>query len=194
MARPHQARPAERYTYRDYLGWPDATRWELIEGAAHAMTPAPSRAHQRILVALAGQLYAYLEGKPCQLYVAPFDVRLPRGTEPDDEVDTVVQPDLVVVCDRSKLDDRGCRGAPDLAIEILSPTTAARDHIDKLALYEKHGVREYWLVHPTDRLVMVYRQGEDGRFGLPSVHAGDQRVPVGIFGDLLLDLPRVFAD
>ncbi|MHB8767226.1 MAG: Uma2 family endonuclease [Deferrisomatales bacterium] len=137
---------------------------------------------------------SYLADKPCRLYVAPFDVRLPRGSEPDDEVDTVVQPDLVVVCDRAKLDDRGCRGAPDLVIEILSPSTAARDHIDKLALYEKHGVREYWLVHPTDRLVMIYRRGEDGPYGVPAVHSAEHRVAVGIFEDLTLDLTLVFAD
>lgn len=192
MAHP-QIKPGDRYTYGDYLNWPETQRWELIEGVPCDMTPAPSRRHQRLLTQLAVSIGSYLDGKPCQLYLAPFDVRLPRGTEADEEVDTVVQPDLVVVCDAAKLDDRGCRGAPDWVIEILSPSTAARDHIEKRALYEKHGVREYWLVHPTDRLVMVYRRDESGRYGAPAVYAADRQVAVGIFEDLTLDLKRVFA-
>ncbi len=192
MAHP-QTDPARRYTYGDYLGWPEGERWELIEGVPFDMTPAPSRRHQHLLTRLAVPIGSYLEGKPCELYLAPFDVRLPRVDERAEEVDTVVQPDLVVVCDPAKLDDRGCRGAPDWVIEILSPSTAARDHIEKLALYEKHGVREYWLVHPTDRVVMVYRQEEGGRYRAPAVYSAEHQVPVGIFEGFLLDLRRVFA-
>jgi Uma2 family endonuclease len=188
-----RADTSARYTYADYLRWPEEERWEVIDGVPYNMTPAPSRVHQGMLVALAGQFYAYLEGNPCKLYVAPFDVRLPKGDEEDEAVGTVVQPDLVVVCDPSKLDDRGCRGAPDLVVEILSPSTAAKDHIQKLALYENHGVLEYWLVHPTDRIAMVYRRGEGGRYGAPEVYSSEQQVRVGIFEDLTLDLRRVFA-
>lgn len=193
MAHP-QTHPADRYTYGDYLDWPEGERWELIEGAPYDMTPAPSRQHQRLLSRLAVPIGSHFEDGPCEFYVAPFDVRLPRGGEPDADVDTVVQPDLVVVCDPAKLDDRGCRGAPDWVIEILSPSTAAKDHIAKLALYEKHGVREYWLVHPTDRVVMAYRRGGDGKFGAPAVHSSEHQVKVGIFEDLVLDLRRIFAD
>jgi Uma2 family endonuclease len=185
---------ADRLTYRDYLTWPEEERWELIEGVPYDMTPAPSRRHQKLVTDLTVQIGPYLKGKTCELYVAPFDVRLPAGDEKDEEVNTVVQPDLVVVCDPSKLDDRGCRGAPDLAIEILSPATAPRDHITKLALYEKHGVREYWLVHPTDKIVMVYRLGEGGKYGAPAVYSSEQEVKVGIFEDLAVDLKFLFRD
>ena len=192
MAHP-QTQPSDRYAYGDYLRWPEEERWELIDGVPYSMTPAPSRLHQRLVTGLAVPLGTYLEGKPCELYVAPFDVRLPKGEEEDEAVETVVQPDLVIVCDPAKLDDRGCRGAPDLVVEILSPSTAARDHIAKLALYEKHGVREYWLLHPTDRVAMVYRLGEGGKYGAPEVYSSEHQVRVGIFEDLTLDLRRVFA-
>jgi Uma2 family endonuclease len=145
------------FTYADYRGWQGDERWELIEGEAFLMSPAPSWPHQRLLVALAGQIYATLEGKTCQLAVAPFDVRLPRSDEADDQIDTVLQPDLAVICDPTKLDRAGCRGAPDFVIEILSPATSVRDQIAKRDIYERHGVRELWLVDPDTRALTLYR-------------------------------------
>ena len=133
----------ETYTYGDYLRWDDGERWELIDGVAYNMTPAPNRRHQAILRELSYQFTAFLAGKPCEVYFSPFDVRLPEHNEKDEEVTTVVQPDLVVICDPDKLDDRGCRGAPDLVNEILSPSTSRKDMKTKLELYEKRGVREY---------------------------------------------------
>ncbi|MCX7108776.1 MAG: Uma2 family endonuclease [Proteobacteria bacterium] len=144
------------FTYGDYRQWPDDKRWELIAGEAYAMSPAPTRTHQTVLVEILRQVANFLEGKPCQVFVAPFDVRLPEREESDDEIETVVQPDLAVVCDASKLDEKGCRGAPDWVIEVLSPSTASKDHVRKKSLYERHGVREYWLVHPTDQLLTRY--------------------------------------
>lgn len=183
------------YTYGDYLAWDDEERWELIEGVPYNMTPAPSRFHQEILVNLSWIFRSFLEDKPCRVYFAPFDVRLPEKYERDEDVTTVVQPDLVVVCDLKKLDDRGCRGAPDLIIEVLSPSTAARDHIQKLALYEKHGVREYWLVHPVDRIATVYYLLEEtGRYGKPRVFATDDTVEVAVLPGLAIVLGRVFGD
>lgn len=193
MAHP-LSRPSARFTYADYLAWPEQERWELIQGGPYAMPPAPSRRHQEVLGALHALFFEGLKGKPCRVYVAPFDVRLPRGDEPDESVDTVVQPDLSVVCDRHKLDDRGCRGAPDLVVEVTSPATAARDQIEKLALYERHGVREYWVVHPTDRLVTVFRLSPDGTFGRPAVHSFEERVKVEALGELDIDLREVFAE
>lgn len=193
MAHP-LSQPSERFTYADYVVWPGEERWELIQGVPCAMSPAPSRRHQEVLGALHALFFEALRGKPCRVYSAPFDVRLPRGEESDESVDTVVQPDLSVVCDRRKLDDRGCRGAPDLVAEVTSPATAARDQIEKLALYERHGVREYWLVHPTDRLVTVFRLGPDGTFGRPAVHSSEGRVPVDALGGLEIDLREVFAE
>ena len=131
------ARPAAgdaTYTYGDYRQWTDETRWELIQGAAFAMTPAPGLSHQSVSRELLLQVGEHFRDRRCQVFHAPFDVRLPRGDESDDEIDTVVQPDLVVICDEAKLDERGCRGAPDWIIEILSPSTAAKDQVDKLSL------------------------------------------------------------
>ena len=122
-----EAATKETYTYGDYLSWPDEERWELIDGIPHSMSPAPSRVHQEISMELARQIANHLIGKNCRVYAAPFDVRLPKGGEKDEQIETVVQPDLVVVCDESKLDERGCKGPPDLIIEILSPHTAAKD-------------------------------------------------------------------
>ena len=126
---------------------------------------------------------------------APFDVRLPDYTEQsDEEISTVVQPDMVVVCDRSKIDEKGCKGAPDLVVEILSPSTARRDLREKLALYERHGVREYWVVQPSDQTVMVFRLTDMGIFGRHDLFAADEQLPVALLGDLVLDLRELFAE
>jgi Uma2 family endonuclease len=126
-------RDAHRHTYGDYLGWPEDIRYELIDGEAYLMAPAPSPAHQRLVLELARQIADAPEGGPCEVFVAPFDVRLPHADEADEQVDTVLQPDLTVVCDPKKIDERGCRGAPDWVIEVLSPATAAHDQTKKLA-------------------------------------------------------------
>jgi len=166
MSRP--LRDPGRHTYGEYCGWPEDQRYELIDGLAFAMAPAPTRQHQRLSFELAREVANALEGSGCEVNVAPFDVRLPEGDEADDDIDTVVQPDISVVCDPSKLDDKGCRGAPDWVIEVLSPGSAGHDQVRKLALYERHGVTEYWLVHPVDRVVTIYRL-EDGAYGRPLV-------------------------
>lgn len=181
------------YTYKDYLEWPDGERWELIEGRAYNMTPAPSRSHQKISVALVKEISQYLEGKKCEVYHAPFDIRLPEGDEEDGEIRTVVQPDIVVICDPSKLDEKGCKGSPDLVMEILSPSTASKDYITKLSLYEKNQVREYWIIHPIDKIVMVYRLSENGKYGRAEVYSEADQVKVGIFDDLVVDLKGIFV-
>ncbi len=159
MAEARQAK--QKVTYADYCQWPDDERWELIDGVAYAMA-APSRKHQEFVVELSRQIGNFLVGNPCRVYVAPFDVRLPESGEVDDLVGTVVQPDVLVVCDSDKLDDKGCRGAPDWVIEVLSPSTALHDMDAKRWLYERHGVKEYWVIHPVDRWVMIYVLGEHG--------------------------------
>ena len=158
----------EHYTYADYVEWPENVRYELIDGFAYAMSPAPTRRHQRLVGEIFTQLNLQLRGAPCEAYIAPFDVRLPHADEADDIVDTVVQPDISVICDKSKLDDRGCRGAPDWIIEVLSPSMAGHDQIVKRALYERAGVREYWLVHPVDNVVTIYVLAE-GAYGKPEI-------------------------
>lgn len=186
--------PERKYAYRDYVGWPDNERWELIDGVAYDMSPAPSRKHQDLSREIGRPIADFLVGKPCRMYFAPFDVRLPRFVgEPNDDVETVVQPDIVVMCDRSKLDDRGARGAPDWIIEILSPSTAVKDLKIKHGLYERHGVRELWFVHPTDRTVMVFVFGTDRAFGKPRFYGPEDKARSAVLPDLEIDLMAVFA-
>ncbi|MGB0722667.1 MAG: Uma2 family endonuclease [Gammaproteobacteria bacterium] len=149
-------RDDKKHSYGEYLSWPEDVRYELINGDAYLMVPAPSSAHQLMVGALFGQLRDHLRGTSCIPVLAPFDVRLPKSNEADEDIDTVVQPDISVICDKSKIDEQGCRGAPDWIIEILSPSSAGHDQTRKLTLYESAGVREYWLIHPTDRVLTVY--------------------------------------
>jgi len=184
--------PAERYTYADYASWPEDTRYELIDGVAYAMA-GPNRRHQEIVGNLFLQLANALEGHPCRVYVAPFDVRLPKADEADQAVDTVVQPDLSVFCDRSKLDDEGARGAPDWVIEVLSPATAGHDQILKRHAYERSGVREFWLVHPTDRIVIVYCL-TDGAYGRPDIYELNGKTASRVLPELAIDWDRALRD
>ncbi len=179
-------RDSECHTYREYLSWPEETRYELIDGIAYAMAPAPSRRHQEVLGELFRQVANALLGHPCRVFIAPFEVRLPKGEEADEAIDTVVQPDLCAVCDPNKLDERGCRGAPDWVVEVLSPATAGHDHILKRTVYERAGVREYWLVHPVDRIVTVYRL-EEGRYGVPEVRELEGRQAVKVLPGVEID-------
>lgn len=135
-----------------------------------------------------------LRGKPCRPFGAPFDVRLPRGDETDAEVTTVVQPDISVICDSAKLDERGCRGSPDWVVEVLSPSTAAKDQIQKLAAYERAGVRDVWLVHPTDHIVTVYTFDADRHYGKPAIHETRETLAPGLFPDLPIEWALVFPD
>jgi Uma2 family endonuclease len=155
--------PAEkaRYTFADCLTWGENERIEIINGEAIMMAP-PSRIHQEILTELTRQLANFLEGKRCKVYPAPFGVRLfeKDGNAPED-VDTLVEPDITVVCDRDKLDKHGCKGAPDLVIEILSPPSLRHDRLIKLGLYQRAGVREYWIVDPENKSVQVFCEMAD---------------------------------
>ncbi|MCX7013538.1 MAG: Uma2 family endonuclease [Candidatus Sumerlaeota bacterium] len=184
----------EGFTYGDYVKWPEGERWELIDGVAYDMTPAPLRRHQDLSRELFVQVCNFLKDKPCKAYDAPFDVRLPEGDEADDLVPTVVQPDIAVICDLKKLDDRGCRGAPDFVVEVVSPSTSAKDQIQKTALYERHGVREYWVIHPTDKLLTVRLLGADAKYGVPVIREGKGRIEVATLPGLEVDLDAVFAE
>jgi Uma2 family endonuclease len=175
-----------KYTYSDYCSWDDGERWELIDGVPYAMSPAPTRKHQDVLGALFNQLYNFLKNKPCKVYIAPFDVRL----NADEEDDTVCQPDIVVVCDKSKLDEKGCKGAPDLAIEIVSPSSLRMDRVIKLEKYRQAGVREYWIVDPEARSVEVCVL-DGGRYFLTG-YIGE--APVGILPGCVIDLTEVFPE
>lgn len=182
------------FTYGDYVNWSDDERWELIEGFAYNMSPAPSRRHQEISRELEIPIAVFLNDKPCEVYDAPFDVRLPEADEDDEDIETVVQPDIVVICDEKKLDDKGCRGAPALVIEILSPATSSKDMKIKLSLYERHGVKEYWIVHPIDNFVLVFKLGKNKMYGKPEVYTEEDKIKTPILDGLEIDLELVFKE
>lgn len=184
----------ERFTYGDYKTWDDNERWELIDGVPYNMSPAPQVAHQRILTQLVRHFANYLDGKPCQVFAALLDVRLPEDNESDDLIETVVQPDLTVICDKGKLDNAGCRGAPDLVVEILSPGTAQNDLKVKFLRYERAGVREYWIVDPVGKTVQIFTLGADARYGRPQVYVNGDMARVGIFPEMEIDLGAAFAE
>lgn len=184
----------ETYTYADLLNWPEDERWELIDGVAYDMTPAPSRQHQEIIGALHLQFGVFLRNAPCRVYLAPFDVRLPKPGEDGMTASTVVQPDLTVICDRKNLDKRGAVGSPTLIIEILSPYTAKKDRQRKMQVYAHAGVQEYWLVSPSEKTVEVYQLQEQGHYGAATVYQYNEQVPVGVLPDLVIDLVQVFVE
>jgi len=188
-----KAEPNRRFTYADYKSWDlkPGERYELIRGEAFAMA-APSRRHQAVSWEIVGQLYNYLRGKPCQAYSAPCDVRLFYDEELGENDDTVVQPDILVVCDESKLADEGIRGAPDLVIEVLSPSNSAIEMAEKHDLYEDAGVREYWVVNPNKSAVTVHRLQDDGVFD-SRIHKVAGAVPVGVLPGFAIEFDSVFA-
>ncbi len=187
-----------KWTYRDYCQWPDDERWELIDGVAYALNyvdPPPSTLHhQEILLEIARQIKTFLLDKVDKIFIAPYDVCLPETDETGNDASIVVQPDIVVVCDRSKLKSTGCTGAPDMVVEILSPATAMMDLREKFHLYERHGVKEYWIVNPAERIVHVYRNGAENRYGSADIYGPEDKPVVGIFPELTIDLPLVFRE
>jgi Uma2 family endonuclease len=180
------------YCYGDYLTWPDDVRYELIDGHAYLMSPGPDLPHQDIAGEIYFQVRQALLGKPCRVFIAPLDVRLPKHNEADAKIDTVVQPDVMVVCSPDKLDRRGVRGAPDWVVEVLSPSTSGHDQIRKRSVYERHGVREYWLVHPIDRVLTVYRL-QDGAYGMPQLTQLEGETAVGILPEIVIHWDELVA-
>ena len=178
---------AERYTYADYAKWDDDVRRELIDGAIYLMSPAPTLNHQRILRKLSWQLENFLRGKPCELFVAPCDVCLNAAGDDDK---TVVQPDIFVVCDKSKLDGKRCNGAPDMIVEILSPSSKSRDMLIKFSKYLEAGVREYWIVDPADKTTSVCLL-KDREYIITDYSEGDT-ISVNTLKDCKVDMSEVF--
>lgn len=180
--------PSKRYRYNEMWKWEG--RWELIDGVPYNMTLAPTSTHQRIVGEMYFRLRMYLQGKKCELFIAPFDVRLSE-TEDYDNPDTVCQPDLSIVCNPRQIDERGCKGAPTLIVEVLSPNTAFRDRNQKFKLYERFGVAEYWIVDPAHRTIEVYG-AEEGSYRKREVFGEEGTLVSFIFADLALDLNAVF--
>ena len=185
-----------KYSYADYLLWDDNKRYELFDGKVDAITPAPASQHQRLSIKIASEVILFLKDKKtgCEIFHAPFDVRLPKSenTKEDKEIYTVVQPDIVVICDKDKIDERGCIGAPDLIVEILSPSTSKRDVDDNYKLYEEAGVKEYWLVHPEEKTLTVFVL-QDMKFEFQKIYSEADKVKVNIFQDLIIDLSYIFS-
>ena len=187
---------SKRYTYADYLTWFDDIRRELINGFVYLMS-GPLRRHATVSRELILRLGGFIKKKKgkCQLFFAPFDVRLPMdGSKDDDKIYNVFQPDIIVVCDLSKLDDKGCVGAPDLVVEIVSPSTAKKDWHLKFGMYEKAGVREYWIVDPKAKTVYVFLLQPDGEFDDGNLYEVGQKAPVHILEGLEIDLKELFEE
>jgi Uma2 family endonuclease len=179
----------EYYTYTDYLGWDSEDRYELIDGVPYMMAPAPSPAHQRVSMALTLVIGNFLKGKSCEVFAAPFDVRL----NADDADDTVVQPDILIICDKSKIDNKGCKGAPDMVVEIVSKSSGKYDHGLKLQKYIEAGVRECWIVDPDDRIVQVYNMQDDHSANMLA-YTPKESVPVRTLKGLDIDLKEIFPE
>ena len=175
-----------KYTYSDYLEWDDDVRYELIDGVPYALS-APTVRHQEMLGHVFAQLYNFLKGKQCKVYLAPFDVRLNAATLDD----TVVQPDIVVICDNSIMMKTGCKGGPDMAIEILSPSTSHMDRNIKFIKYLQAGVREYWVIDPDTKTLVVHIL-RDGDY-VARIFIDEDAIPVHVLDGCVIDLTEVFV-
>ena len=189
---PEARKLKQKFTYSDYLSWPEDERWELIEGIPYDMSPAPSRKHQEI----SGNLYTffknYLKGKSCKVFSAPFDVRLSENNERDESIETIVQPDISIFCDPKKLDDKGAIGAPDLVVEILSPYTANKDLYEKLLIYQKYKVKEYIIVNPETEEISVHILDLTNKYDLPLRLALTDSLSVNLFPGLVIACKEIF--
>ncbi len=182
------------YTYGDYKTWPRDERWELMDGVPFDMSPAPKRVHQEVSAVIFTKIRQFLRNSPCTAYAAPFDVLLPAlGEENEDDVTSVVQPDISVICDTTKLTEAGCTGAPDWIIEIISPYTSKKDFDEKFKLYEKHKVTEYWIVDPGNRYIHIYVLGENGRYPEePCILEGTGTAESAVLQGFGIDLEELF--
>lgn len=185
---------SKTYTYADYLQWKFKERLELIKGRVFKMSPAPSSYHQNIAGNLYFALKLYLLKKQCKVFIAPFDVRLTQKSLTNEDIITVVQPDICVICDRSKIDKAGCIGAPDIVIEILSPGNNNIELQDKYEIYKENGVQEYWIISPTYNTFFRYTLGENKKYVSSKLLTIGSEVTTPILPGFVLKLEDVFAD
>ncbi|MEN1968020.1 Uma2 family endonuclease [Lentibacillus sp. N15] len=188
MAIPNEKRT---YSYADYQTWNEGERVELIDGKIFNMSPAPSRRHQQVLRELSTAFSVFLRDKDCEVFFAPFDVRLSVENKQDNDIDNVVQPDLSIVCDQNKLDDKGCNGAPDMIVEVLSPSSIKLDRWEKYQLYEKSGVKEYWLVDPANESVEIHHLIDD-QYNFHGVFTKEDTISIHVLTGLELKLSQIF--
>lgn len=180
-----------KYTYADYLKWPEEEKYEIIEGEPY-MQAAPSWQHQSISGELYRQISNFLIGRNCRAFALPFDLCLKEYDEEDDDVSNVVQPDIVIVCDESKLRKTGYFGVPEFIIEVSSPSTTRQDRVYKFNMYEKAGVKEYWIVEPDGKYISVFTLQENKRYGRPEAYTEESKVQMTVFPDFIVDLKTVF--
>ncbi|MFN4082649.1 MAG: Uma2 family endonuclease [Bacteroidia bacterium] len=179
------------YTYFDYLKWQFKERVELIKGRIFKMSPAPATVHQKIIFSISGLLYNIFKKNKCKVFIAPFDVRLNVKNEVKDT--TVVQPDICIICDESKIDEKGCNGSPDIIIEIVSPNSLKHDTETKFNIYEQSGVNEYWIVFPETKTILVYVLKDEKYTGLPPFVIGQTIISYTI-PNIEINLDEVFEN
>lgn len=187
----NQLDSTKRYTYADYLTWKFQERVELILGKVFRMSPAPTSSHQYVVSVLHGTLFQFLKGKSCKVFPAPFDVILPLDPG---VLNTVVQPDITVVCDPTKITERGCEGAPDLIVEVVSRTSVARDLHEKYGVYEQAGIPEYWVVHPYDRTLIIFSLQQGGTYQPSKPLTKGDIAASGVLPGFTINLDELFAD
>jgi Uma2 family endonuclease len=180
------------YTYADYLTWQFTEMVELIKGKIYQMSPAPLRLHQQVVTHISGLFFLYFKNHQCKYYVAPFDVRLIKNKATDNEITTVVQPDFCVICDPTKLDDRGCIGSPDLIVEVLSNSTAKKDFNEKYNLYQENKVKEYWIINPDAKVLHHFFLNEEGIYIEKNIYSNSDVFNAYIFPELIIDLKEIF--
>ncbi|HSJ67550.1 MAG TPA: Uma2 family endonuclease [Anditalea sp.] len=181
------------YSYADYLTWEIDGMVELIKGKVFRQAAAPKMKHQEISIRISSKFFNYLEKKTCKVFAAPFDVRLPLHSNKNEDIFTVVQPDICVVCDPEKLDEAGCIGAPDLVVEILSPGNNKKELQNKYEVYEESGVKEYWVIHPEEQTLMIYTL-KDGKFIPSKLFTSGEMVASSCIEGFQIDLDEVFVD
>jgi Uma2 family endonuclease len=180
------------YTYSDYVKWSFKERVELLKGKIFKMSPAPNDIHQKLSGQLFGLIWSHLRGHKCQVRSAPYDVRLSRRSVNDEDIITVLQPDICVICDESKIDRKGCIGAPDIVVEILSPGNNITELKNKFSIYEEAGVKEYWVVSPQDNTFIVNMLVNNKYVPSKIMVAGDT-ITTPILPGFLLDLEQLFS-
>lgn len=181
------------YSYADYLNWDLEEMVEIIKGRLFKMHAAPKRIHQKISVHIASDLFQFLKGKTCEVYEAPFDVRLPKKSNRNEDIFTVVQPDICVICDPNKLDEAGCIGAPDLIIEILSKGNNKKELLYKYEVYLESGVKEYWIIHPEEQTLLIYIL-QDGKYVPSKLFTSGESVNSKAIEGFSLDLELLFGE
>ena len=182
------------YSYANYLTWLFDERVELIKGQIFKMSPAPSRIHQEVSTQVLGALFNFLNNKPCKVYTAPFDVRFPKESKADKDIFTVLQPDICVICNLSKLDDRGCIGAPDIVVEILSPGNNKKELLNKYNVYQEFGVKEYWVISPSVKTALIYTLNESGKYQPSKLFTLSEVITSSVLPGFELNLDKVFED